>query len=79
VRVALAVKRTSEMGISVMSHVAHCEIGGTGKIGRGRGIADMAGPAVGSTQSRMTLADVSCFADRFSAQRVSVEDMPARE
>jgi len=33
-------------------HIA--KIGGTGKIGRGRGIADMAGPAVGSTWSRLT-------------------------
>jgi hypothetical protein len=34
--------------------MAHCEIGDTGKIGRDRGIADMAGRAVGSTQSRLT-------------------------
>ena len=31
--------------------LAHCEIGGTGKIDRNRGIADIAGPAVGSARS----------------------------
>jgi hypothetical protein len=34
--------------------LAHCEIGGTGKIDRNQRIADMAGPAVGSTRSRLT-------------------------
>jgi hypothetical protein len=34
--------------------MADCEIGGTGKIDRDRGIADMAGLAVGLPQSRLT-------------------------
>jgi hypothetical protein len=45
--------------------LAHCEIGGTGKIGRGRGIADMGGPAVGSTQSRLTQLGQWIAADDF--------------
>jgi hypothetical protein len=38
------------------SLLAHHEIGGTGKIGRDRGEADMAEPAVGSLRSRLTQA-----------------------
>jgi hypothetical protein len=37
-------------------HIA--KLGGTAKIGRNRGMADMAGPAVGAPRSRMTETDI---------------------
>jgi hypothetical protein len=51
--------------------LAHHEILLQRKIRRGRGIADMAGPAVGSTQSRLT--QLSHSAVRFFPEKMGYQ------